>query len=397
KLTELITAANLQYGLKNYAAAADSYSSAVEMQDELNGEMNPQNADLFYRYGRCLYKLAVAKSDVLGGKVAGEKKKEKKQKGAANNGEGSSSALPTKEEKVAEEPYFNLTGMENWESDEEDEDEDGEAEDEEDDFANAYEILDIARILFAKQLEAIDAPDSTNGAAAKGKGKALITDMSPEVRKVKELLADTHDLQAEISLENERFHDAIPDSRESLAIKQELYPKESELIAEAHYKLSLALEFSSVNAIREAQAQESSEGGAAAAQQKSQEPQVDEEMRKEAVVEMEAAIESCRLRVAKEEKELTDLKSEKRTDKEKKIKDVKEMIEDMEQRLVDLRNPAVTVTGAMGGPAGAPDPSNPLAGILGQLLGESPVDQKARIEEATKTANDLTGLVRHRK
>jgi len=38
-----------------------------------------------------------------------------------------------------------------------------------------------------------------------------------------------------------------------------------------------------------------------------------------------------------------------------------------------------------------------LSGVLGQVLGESPADQKARIEEAAKNARDLTGLVRHKK
>lgn len=51
------------------------------------------------------------------------------------------------------------------------------------------------------------------------------------------------------------------------------------------------------------------------------------------------------------------------------------------------------------GPAGASDPTdgNPLSGILGSLLGESPSEQKTRLEEATRGARDLTGLVRRRK
>ena len=65
-------------------------------------------------------------------------------------------------------------------------------------------------------------------------------------------------------------------------------------------------------------------------------------------------------------------------------------------QLEDLRNPAVDVKNTTG-PAGAPDGSNPLSGILGSILGEAPAAQKARIEEATKGANDLTGMVRHKK
>jgi HAT1-interacting factor 1 len=43
------------------------------------------------------------------------------------------------------------------------------------------------------------------------------------------------------------------------------------------------------------------------------------------------------------------------------------------------------------------DGENPLQGILGQLLGQTPEQQKASIEAASKGANDLSGLVRHRK
>ena len=38
-----------------------------------------------------------------------------------------------------------------------------------------------------------------------------------------------------------------------------------------------------------------------------------------------------------------------------------------------------------------------LAGVLAQAMGDTPAQQKVRIEEATKNARDLTGLVRHRK
>ena len=38
-----------------------------------------------------------------------------------------------------------------------------------------------------------------------------------------------------------------------------------------------------------------------------------------------------------------------------------------------------------------------MNGLLGSLLGESSAAQKARIEEATKSANDLTSMIRHKK
>lgn len=41
--------------------------------------------------------------------------------------------------------------------------------------------------------------------------------------------------------------------------------------------------------------------------------------------------------------------------------------------------------------------ANPVGGILSEALGETPAEQKTRIDEAAKKARDLTGLVRHRK
>ena len=57
----------------------------------------------------------------------------------------------------------------------------------------------MARVLFNKRLSDGDQE------SVEGKGKAKAEDDSPEVRHIKERLADTHDLLAEISLENERY------------------------------------------------------------------------------------------------------------------------------------------------------------------------------------------------
>ena len=53
-------------------------------------------------------------------------------------------------------------------------------------------------------------------------------------------------------------------------------------------------------------------------------------------------------------------------------------------------------TTAANGPGGATD-ENFLGGILGSILGETPAQQKARIEEATKGANDLSGMIKKKK
>ena len=236
--------------------------------------------------------------------------------------EGSIAAA--KDAQTESKPYFQFTGDENFDDSEDeedgvDEDEDGaEAEDEEDDFANAYEVLDLARVLLRKRIE--------EEAAGDGKGKA--TGDSAATKHLKELLADTHDLQAEISLEGERFPNAVVDIKESLALKETFLPFEHSHIAEGHFKLSLALEFSSVTQ------QKDEKGGIADGGQ----AHVDEAMREEAAKEMEAAIASCKLRIEKEQAGLDGSSTPLTTGHKGKITkehidDAKDMVKDMEQRV----------------------------------------------------------------
>lgn len=75
-LDDLKARATLKYSVKDYNAAAELYSEATELQAELNGEMSSQNAELLYKYGRCLYHVAVKNSDVLGSRVSGEQRED---------------------------------------------------------------------------------------------------------------------------------------------------------------------------------------------------------------------------------------------------------------------------------------------------------------------------------
>jgi HAT1-interacting factor 1 len=406
QLEQLKASATQQYSLKNYSAAAEFYSEAAEVQDKVNGEMSPENSDLLYQYGRCLYHLGVSKSDVLGGKVAGnnngsEEPKRKKRKTTAPVAESSAAggenavadALKNGEQKLTEveeekeddgnaeqtaasssKPFFQITGDENWtDSEEEEEDDDGEdagegeeEEEEDDDFAIAYEILDVARVLLGRKLESLDAS-------------------SPEARQVKERLADTHDLQAEIKLENEQFADAVTDAKAALSFKLQLYPQESGMIAEAHYKLAIALDFASLPVTS---AEDEEQSGTASSSAPKEEPKVNEEMRAEAATEMEKAIASCMLRIQATE-------ASGKPQAASTIADIKSMVSEMKNRLVDLRNPSQALTTA--GPADVPDGADPLRGVLGAMLGASKAEQAKKIQEATSQANDLSGLVKKRK
>ena len=351
QLRNLTAQATLKYSVKDYNAAAELYSQATELQAETNGELSSENADLLYAYGRCLYHVAVKNSDVLGSKVAGERREEghrksgsKKQKhqGTIDEAYGQQKRIteevvtkvveekdgpvqPGKEADRASKPNFRFTGDENFDTSDEQEEGGAEAEadnaedaDEEDDFVNAYEVLDLARVLFLRKLEEVE----NSSATGKEKGE------SQQVQQLKERLADTYDLLAEISLEGERFPNAVVDLNSALELKKGLFPQESSLLAEAHFKLSLALEFSSVT-------QQENEDGEA---DSDNDAHVDESMREKAAQEMEAAIASCQLRIKKEEARLLDPLEANGNSGIRKVTggdvaDVKEMVKEMEQRV----------------------------------------------------------------
>ncbi len=391
KLQELSQAASIHYSTKNFPAAAESYADAVEIQAELNGEMAPENAELLFYYGRALYKVAVAKSDVLGNKVAQEEKKKAKPKKAPKGeaGEASSAAVAPKaeqkEETVESKPYFQLQGDENWTDSEEEEEPEAEQEEEDDDFGNAYEIFELARVLYAKQLEAGEGEE----AVGKGKGKA---ELSPRTRTIKERIADCHGFLVEISLENERFHDAISDARSALALQEELHPFEHENVTEAHYSLSLALEFASVSKVRQDQTGQQTDASAEAPKETEDEDGVDWDLRNEAAKETDLAIQSLEARLAKEESALTSdsLTPEQKKEKKTIVEDKKGMLEDLRTRLTDLKSdPTKQEIDSLD--------SSVMQGFLGSLLGADAATQKAKLAEATKSANDVTGLVKTKK
>lgn len=230
-LADLSAKATALYAHKQYEEAAEVYTQAAEMQAEMNGEMNPENAEILFLYGRALFKVGQSKSDVLGGQAPDTKKPSKpkpskqaksadesspataeKKNGSIEVAGSSAAAITEAEAKLSEKDeakpeqkkaLFQFEGDENFEDSEEEEEEgEGEDEEEDDDLANAYEILDLARVLFNKRLELVQAEDE----AEQGKGKEVAeSGDSATVKHIKERLADTHDLLAEIELENERY------------------------------------------------------------------------------------------------------------------------------------------------------------------------------------------------
>ncbi|GJC89171.1 NASP-related protein sim3 [Colletotrichum liriopes] len=378
-LADLSAKGTALYAKKQYEDAAECFTKAAELQDEINGEMHPKNAEILFLYGRSVFKVGQSKSDVLGGKASGEKKVEKPKtkapkKAAAEAAPtdppaeseaqriteegvaivaGEAGGAKTEDKSEEKKPLFQFTGDENFDDESDDEEAEGEGEEEEeeeDDLAVAFGVLDMARVLYSRQLEQLEKKEPNGKAQEQVDGDKLS-------------IKHPH-----------RYPDAIEDSRKSLNYKKDLYTDDSEIIAEAHFKLSLALEFASVTTTQE-------EG------EQAESKPFDEKLREEAANELEAAIHSTKLKLQNKEVELATMASPEDNEVTRAtITDVKDMIADMEQRLVDLRKPPIDVNAALGGDG--------VGGILGAALGESAAQTQARVEEAKKTATDLTGLVR---
>lgn len=353
QLNMLISQATAKFAYKDYDAAAELFSRATELQAEINGEMSPENADLLYSYGRCLYLVAISSSDVFGHKIMREAQPEdavrrdivtKRDDYILTNfsNDDKNSLSPNVSTTTIDEAdiasqaraksshfqsCIHFTGDDN---DDDSERENGVVDADEtdinrdlddDDFTNAFEVLDLARLLLQRKIRDIQLIEG---------GNPLNPDSSI-LRQLKEKLADTFDLQAEISLEGERFSTAVEDLKAALQLKKLLFPQHSSLIAEAHYKLSLALEFMSITLpTAKKDVLHLAESGHLNG------------IRDEAVSEMEAAIASCRLRIQREQKALIFEPSQvddSRLPKVTKetIEEVKEMVNDMEQK---VRHPA---------------------------------------------------------
>ena len=385
KLAVLRASAEKAYALKQYAQASELFADACEQQAKIHGsDTDLRNAPLLYQYGKSLFQVAVSKSDVLGG-VTASKNDKKKDKAVA----GAIGQAAKKDTKSTKKGLFSFQGDENWDDSDEELSNDDEAEEEaeeDDDFANAWEILDLVRVLFHKRLDPNYKASDEEGEAdtkmeviTEGNKDAAPEPLSEElIKEVKTNLADTYDILGEISLESESFPQAVKDLRSALDIKLEIYAQESSLLSEAHFKLSLALEFEA--AMEGASESDQLKGREAAAEQ------------------MELAIQSCKARIAKEEDEIRAVDpstSSKGKGKGKgKAKEVtsdslveaREIVGELEQRLADLRAPP---------PSDELESANPMiSGILKNMLGESLPMQKQKLEDAVKNANDVSAFVR---
>lgn len=205
-IQELTAEGQKAYSLKDFEKAVECFGEACGKYTQEHSREDP---DLLFKYGRALFQLGMANSHVLGDKP----KQEEPAKVEVTSGM-IQLAENEEEQQDAEDEEQEQQEPEDQESQEE------EPEDDEDDMQIAWQVLDLARTLVQQQLET--AKDNKDLVAR---------------------LADIHDLLGDISLEAENFGQAAQDLQTSLELREQCVESSSRLIAEAHFKLSLALEF----------------------------------------------------------------------------------------------------------------------------------------------------------
>ncbi|KAJ7576958.1 hypothetical protein C8J56DRAFT_1007368 [Mycena floridula] len=206
------------FALKKYEEAVSFYATALQTFTLQFGEEAPETADLYFSYGKALLENAISQSSVLGKDQPEEQGEDGGTKASGNN-----PVLSFTGDELLEDTSVDLFGQAAAEpegpSDDEDEgDADGEPED---DFNAAWEVFEISRGIYLKQRE---------------------TDGDDELGLK---LADTYIALGDVSLETEKFDQAISDYEAGLELKTQLLPFSSRQIAEAHYKLSIVLDLTS--------------------------------------------------------------------------------------------------------------------------------------------------------
>ncbi|KAI0630693.1 hypothetical protein C8Q77DRAFT_1063100 [Trametes polyzona] len=222
-LEDTIEHAKRAFALKKYEQSVEHYASALEIATKKFGEKASETADLYFAYGKALLENAIAQSSVLGKQEPDDALEDANGAHAANSGAFLSFSGDADEEHLGEDVAVDLfaeaqKAAEEADAAEEQEDEDDDAEPE-DDFNAAWEVLDLARAIYEKQQEESD--------------------------EVKLKLADTFITLGDVSLETEKFDQAITDYTAGLTLKTDLLPLSSRQIAEAHYKLSMVLDLTS--------------------------------------------------------------------------------------------------------------------------------------------------------
>jgi len=235
--------------VRDYNAAVESFAQGVELMGRVYGETAAECSEAYFYYGKGLLEVARLERGVIEGgeededeadesadSVDGEQEEEKEREDQAageddkkegDHMKGKEGDEKTEEEEAEPKEDGNESIASNDEGPSQDKDakdkDETEQEEEEDpsSLQLAWEILELAKICFQKQSDALDAQD-------------------PKRLNVELRLAETYQMLGEASIENENYQQAVDDLMSCLRRRQELLPEDSRSIAETHYQLGVA-------------------------------------------------------------------------------------------------------------------------------------------------------------
>merc|ERR1711872_162934 len=233
-------------------AAAAEFAQACELLSAEFGETAKECAESYYYYGKSLLEMSRLESGVLGNALDGVPEEEDE----ANNSKVEDPAKMSEEEKKEVEEKVGEALNQNYDelekkaedklaeeaakqgkSEEKDTEKDAEKKDgdeeksvenkeEEEEPSNlqlAWEMLELAKVVYTKQMESADEKNKKD---------------------IEEKLCRSILTLGEVSIENENYSQAVEDIQMCLK-KQESFPKDSRLVAETHYQLGVAQGFNS--------------------------------------------------------------------------------------------------------------------------------------------------------
>jgi len=219
-------------------AAVASLGEACELLSAEYGEQAPECAEAYFYYGKSLLEMARLESGVLGNALDGDGESEKSEEPedddmegeeSPEDGEGDGEADKEGEGEPDKDAEQAETDSVEGEKKEGEDAAAQEAEDEEDpsNLQLAWEMLELAKVVFKEQLEG-------------GKKDSLTAEARANVEKK---LCETFLTLGEVSLENENYVQAVEDLTLCLDRQKASLPADARPIAETHYQLGVALGF----------------------------------------------------------------------------------------------------------------------------------------------------------